>query len=310
MFDILFLGTAASRPTAERGLASLMVFHEAERFLVDCGEGTQRQMMRAGTGFRRLNRILLTHGHLDHVLGLAGLIASLSEQEPTNQVTIYGPEAAVTLARRLLEDVVLPEASTAIDLGFVELAGGETIACDDIQVHCMAAPHRDADSLAYLFEEAPHRHFDAAAADRLGIPEGGERRRLVAGEPVILADGREILPDAVLGPPRPGTRLLVVGDVGDTGSRAEFGADVDALVIEATYLEAERDRARHYGHLTARDAARFAGQVRARALYLTHISARYRGDEILAEARETFVDAELAEDLMRVSVGGPGASAR
>jgi len=308
MFDIMFLGTAASRPTADRGLSGLMVFHETERFLVDCGEGTQRQLIRGKVGYRKLTRVFLTHCHLDHILGLGGLAASFSEWEPLKELTIYGPPTAISLARRLLCDVVLPEAGTALDIQFVELAGGETVSCDHVQVRATAVPHREAECLAYLFEEPAHRHFNRVIAERLGVPEGPARHQLAKGEAVTLGDGTTILPDDVLGPPVAGTRLMVVGDIADPDGLLDIAADVDGLVIESTYLEADREHARHYGHLTAVDAARFATACRARALYLTHISGRYTGTEILEEARHWYANAVLAEDLMRASIKPASAS--
>ena len=306
MFEVTFLGTAASRPTAERGVAGLMVFHGTERFLVDCGEGTQRQLARAQIGHRRLNRIFLTHGHLDHILGLAGLVASISEANYESQLTIYGPAEAVRLAKRLLDDIVLPEAGQAAEIAYVVLESGETVVGEAVEVHCIAVPHRDADCLAYCFEEKPRRHFDVAAAERLGVEEGPERQALTRGENVARADGTVIFPDDVLGPPRPAARLAVVGDIGDTSGLVEFTTGVDALIIEATYLSSEVEKARHYGHLTAQDAAEFAGRTGARALYLTHISNRYTGPEILAEARASYPAAVVAEDLLHIEVAHTG----
>lgn len=302
MFELIFLGTSASRPTAERGLPALMVLHETERFLVDCGEGTQRQLVRAGLGYRRLARVFLTHAHLDHVLGLAGLIASLAEGAADGAITIYGSEDAVDLATRLIRDVVLPETDRKVAVRFQTIGAGAEIVCESVRVVSVPVTHRGRGSLGFLFEEPPHRPFDAAKAHALGIPPGPERHRLRDGHDVRRANGRLVTPDDVLGPPERGARLLVIGDAAEIESLRPYAEGVDGLVIEATFLGHERDKAREHGHLVAADAARLARDAGVGALILTHVSARYEGAEILAEARAVFPAAQLASDLARFKV--------
>jgi ribonuclease Z len=301
MFELVFLGTSASRPTAERGLPALMVLHASERFLVDCGEGTQRQLVRAGLGFRRLGRIFLTHAHLDHVLGLAGLVASLAETPARETITIHGSAPALEVAKRLV-DAVLPETDEAVELRFDRIEVGKPIACRSLRVLPVPVVHRGGGSFGFLFEEPGHRRFDAAKAQALGIPPGTERHRLQAGETASLADGRVVRPDEVLGPPEPGLRLLVIGDTAEIDNLLPHAAGVDGLVIEATFLSRERDKARQYGHITAAEAATLAREAGVGALILSHISARYAGPEILAEARGIFPHAQLASDLARFKV--------
>lgn len=308
MFELVFLGTSASRPTAARGLPALMVLHETERFLVDCGEGTQRQLIRAGLGYRRLKRVFLTHAHLDHVLGLAGLVASLAEGPAESALTIYGGDEAIDLATRLVRDLVLPETDARIDLRFETLMADAPIACESVRVVPVPVRHRGRGSFGFLFEEPEHRPFEAARADALGLPPGPERHRLRDGQPVRRADGRVIRPDEVLGPPERGTRLLVIGDAAEVESLRPYAEGVDGLVIEATFLRHERDNARAHGHLVAADAAALARDAGVGALILTHISARYDGPEILAEARAVFPAAQLASDLSRFMIAKASAA--
>ncbi len=288
MFELVFLGTSASRPTAARGLPALMVLHETERFLVDCGEGTQRQLIRAGLGYRRLTRIFLTHAHLDHVLGLAGLVASLAEGPAEGALTIYGGEQAIDLATRLIRDVVLPETDERIEVRFERIQAEVAIACDTVRVVPVPVRHRGGDSFGFLFEAPAHRPFNAARADALGISPGPDRHQLRDGLPVRRADGRLVMPEDVLGTPERGTRLLVIGDAAEVDNLRPYAEGVDGLVIEATFLSHERDKARAHGHLVAADAAGLARDTGVGALILTHISARHDGPEILAEARAVY----------------------
>lgn len=302
MFTLTFLGTAASVPSVARGLPALLVAHDGRRFLVDCGEGTQRQLLVAGLGTRRIDTVLLTHGHLDHVLGLGGLAATFSEWGAARGLTIHGGRDALDEARRYLEGVVLPEAGRGLDLAFRRLAPGAIIDDDGVRVSAFAVEHRATESYGFLFEGEPRRHFDRDRAAALELPEGPARQRLAGGETVTLADGRRIVPDQVLGPLRPGTRLAVVGDTARVDTLVAAVAGVDALVIEATYRDADIAHARANGHITAREAAGLAVEARVGALYITHISNRYRGPEVEAEARAVFPDARVMNDFDHVIV--------
>jgi ribonuclease Z len=302
MFEVIFLGTSASAPSARRGLSAQMVKHDEYRFLIDCGEGTQRQILQAGIGFKRLNRILVTHGHLDHILGLAGLLSTFMRWETIDNLEIYGPRSALERIDDLLMKVVLRGAAPPMPLNLIPLAPGAFFEGEDFTVSAFPVHHRASESLGYLFEEKARRPFLAEKADALGIPSGPCRRDLVEGRPITLPDGRVIQPEQVMGEERLGTKLVHVGDCGETDSLLETVRDADGLVIEATYLEEEREMARQFSHLTAKMAAEFAKKAGVKKLLLTHVSRRYREKEILAEAQGLFPDVSVARDFDAFSV--------
>lgn len=270
--------------------------HDEYRFLVDCGEGTQRQIMKSGLGFKRLNRILITHGHLDHILGLAGLLSTFTRWETIDFIEIYGGRAALERIRDLLYGVVLRGARPALEIRFHEIHAGVFFEGDDFSITAFPVYHRSPDCFGYLFEEKARRPFLPENASALDIPPGPWRRDLVNNQTVTLPDGRIILPDQVLGPERPGTRLAIVGDTGRTEDLLTPCRDVDALVIESTYLQDEAEMAQAFAHLTAQAAAELAVNAGARHLLLTHLSRRYREREVLAEARAVFPGVIVARD--------------
>ncbi len=270
--------------------------HDEYRFLVDCGEGTQRQILQSGLGFKRLNRILITHGHLDHILGLAGLLSTFSRWETIDELEIFAGSWALARIHDLVHGVVLRGAHPPMALALREIQPGLIFTGHDFTVSAFPVWHRGPDCYGFVFEEQTRRPFLPEKADELAIPVGPWRRDLVAGLPVTLPDGRTIDPEQVLGPARPGTRLVHMGDLGRTDELVEICRDADTLVIEATYLHQDVEMADQFAHLTARRAAELAVKAGVKHLILTHISRRYRERDVLAEAQSIFPGAIVARD--------------
>ncbi len=251
MFEITFLGTSASAPSPKRNLPAYLVQHDEHRFLVDCGEGTQRQILQSGVGFKRLNRILITHGHLDHILGLAGLLSTFMRWETIDSLEIYGGSNALDRIHDLLYGVVLRGQKPPMPVAMIPVKKGVIIEEKDFTVSAFPVLHRGSDSYGYLFEEKSRQPFLAEKADALGIPFGPLRGKLVKGEAITLEDGRVITPEMVMGELRPGTRLAAMGDLGETDSLVDLLHGVDGMVLESTYLEEEAGMAKQFSHLTA-----------------------------------------------------------
>jgi len=296
MFEIVFLGTSASAPSIRRGLPSAMVLHNEHRFMIDCGEGTQRQLLQSGLGFKRLDKVLLTHGHLDHILGLAGLLSTLTRWETLEEFEIYGGRAALDRVEDLIYKVVLRDAKAVMKLHFNDVKPGKIFGDTSFEVSAFPVTHRGSGNFGYLFREKSHRPFLADKAEALGVPFGPERKRLVAGQPIELAGGRVIHPDEVLGDLSEGTALAVVGDAARVDNLVDVVRGVDALVIEATYCAVEAELAKAYGHLTAAQSAQLARAAGVTQLILTHVSRRYPERDVLAEARAIFPETLVARD--------------
>lgn len=279
-----------------RGLSSLLVQHEEFRFLVDCGEGTQRQILRAGVGFKRLNQVLLTHGHLDHILGLGGLVSTFLRWDVIEEMEIYGTRHTLDRVHDLIFGVVLRGLNGPAPVHLLEIKPGIFWESDRFTITAFPVDHRGSHSLGYRFEERTRRPFLPEAAEALNVPPGPWRRDLVMGESVTLPDGRKIKPDQVLGEPLKGTCLAVVGDTGSPEKVLPYIQDVDALVIEATYTEEEAELADQFDHLTAAQAAQLAVDTRVGQLFLTHLSRRYRERDILKEAQTIFPAVHVARD--------------
>jgi ribonuclease Z len=297
--DVVFLGTSASAPTAQRAPAGLLVRRGGERLLFDCAEGTQRQLQRSTVGLADLEEIFLTHFHLDHFLGLPGMLKTFAlrgrDEVP---LTVYGPRGVKELfaaLRPFLGRLPYP-------LSLVELEPGETIERGEYAVHTVAVEHGVA-ALGYaLVEHDRPGRFDVAAADALGVPPGRERGILQAGDPVTLADGSVITPDEVLGEARPGRKLVLTGDTAPSPHVVQAAHDADLLIHEATFGADEKERARETMHSTAGDAAEVARLAQVRLLALTHVSTRYFGSELLAEAREVFPESVMPRDFDVVEI--------
>ncbi len=216
-------GLLPQRPSIHRGLSAQVVKHNEYRFLIDCGEGTQRQILKSGIGFKRLNNILITHGHLDHILGLAGLFSTLSRWETIEDITIHGGKYALERIHNLLYGVqIVHPKKSQIEIKFDEIQPGVIFDEETFKVTAFPVSHRGPDCFGYLFEEKPRRPFLSEKADALGVPFGPQRRDLVNGQQITLEDGRTIYPEEVLGPEKAGTRFVHVGDTGRTDNILEY----------------------------------------------------------------------------------------
>lgn len=304
--DVLFLGTAGAVPTAQRAPAGYLVRRGGERILVDCGEGTQRQMLRSSAGLADIDLALITHFHADHVLGLPGLLKTLSLRARDLPLTIYGPAGLRALMGSL--DRVIGRLSFALTLE--ELGPGDSVQREGYRVEPFVTDHHVA-SLGYaLCEEIRPGRFDMETATALGVPFGPLCGALQRGETVTLAGGAVVTPQQVVGPARPGRRLVFSGDTRPCDGTREAAAAADLLIHEATFLDEERERARETGHSTAAEAAQLAADAQVSMLALTHLSTRYSGGQIRREARTWFPQTVVPRDfdaieLPLVERGGP-----
>ncbi|HIP72478.1 MAG TPA: ribonuclease Z [Anaerolineae bacterium] len=308
MFELIFLGTSASAPSVHRGLSAHMILHREYRFLLDCGEGTQRQILRSGLGFKRLNKILLTHSHLDHILGLGGFVSTISRWENLDQVDIYGGRSTLRRVSDLLFKVVFPNGRTPLDINLIEVEPGVILEDDKFSVTAVPVSHRGPGCFGYVFAEKTRRPFLNDKAEQLGIPFGPERSLLVRGEDVVLADGRIISPDDVLGDPVPGIKYVHIGDVGRTDNLLDVCQNADALVIEATYLQEDAEMAAKFGHMTAVQSAQLAQEANVKTLILTHLSRRYHTRDVRREAQAIFPHTYVAHDFDHFQITRSGAA--
>lgn len=299
--SVLFLGTAASAPTARRGLAAHLVRRAGARILIDCGEGTQRQLLRSGAGLVDVDDILLTHCHADHVLGLPGLLKTFGLRAREAPLCLYGPGGLGGLMATM--DPLIGR--LPFQLTVRELEAGQEVERDGYDILAFATDHGTR-SLGYaLVEEERPGRFDIDAAHRLGVPEGPLFGQLQHGQAITLDSGETIAPDDVVGPARPGRRVVFSGDTRPCRTLFDAALGADVLVHEATFLEDERDRAAETGHSTAKQAAELARDAGVHLLALTHISTRYLGREIAAEAGPAFAATVVPRDFDVIDVPLP-----
>jgi ribonuclease Z len=304
--DVVFLGTSGSVPTAKRAPTSLLLRRGGERLLVDCGEGTQRQLLRSGIGLLELPEVFITHFHADHYLGLPGMLKTFALRGREAPITVHGPPGLVDLVDGLRR--IFGRLTFRLELE--ELRPGDTLERDGYRIAPFAVQHA-VTGLGYALVEDPRPgRFDVAAARALGVPEGPLWGRLQQGNPITLAGGTVVVPAQVLGEPRPGRKVVLTGDTRPARSVLEAAIDADLLVHEATFGADEAERAEETGHSTASDAAELARLAGVRMLALTHLSNRYFGAEILREARAVFPDTVVPRDFDIIDVrfaerGGP-----
>jgi ribonuclease Z len=300
MIRLTFLGTGAAVPSVERNVTALMLEREGEAFLFDCGEATQRQMMRYAVGFG-MRDVFFTHFHADHVLGLPGLLRTMAFQDRTAPLRLHGPAGA---QKELGVLVGLGMERPRFPVEIHEIAPGDQVQGDGFAIVVGEARHKGRCLSFALVESDRLGRFDPERARALGVPEGPRWGAIHRGETITLDDGRQVTPAELVGPPRPGRRITISGDSAPCDSVRDLARDADLLVHEATGGDVERDRARETRHATAREAATIARDAGARRLVLTHISARYSREapELLNEAREIFPETVIARDGMVIEV--------
>jgi ribonuclease Z len=304
MLSVTFLGTSASRPTVERNVPGLAVTREGETFLVDCGEGTQRQMMRYGVSFA-LNEIFFTHFHADHFLGVIGLVRTFGLQGRTDPLHLYGPKGAKKMLGQALT-LGIDHLPFPVEIHEVK-AGDEIARARSTEQYVLRAfgTEHGAPSVGYALAEHERRgRFDPEKARAAGIPEGPLWGKLTKGETVTTDDGRKFTPADFVGPNRPGRLLVITGDTRPCASVVDAAQGADLLIHEATFGEEEKERAKDTNHSTALEAAQVALAAKAKRLVLVHLSARYSvaPEELLTEAKTVFAETAVARDGMAVEV--------
>ena len=302
---VTFLGTSGAVPTTQRNTSALLVNRDGDRLLFDCGEGTQRQMMRFSTGFA-VDHIFVTHCHGDHVLGIPGLVQTFDFNDRERPLAVHAPHGT----RGKIEDLVHAAGNDPSFPVRVNQVGPDEVVLDraEYEVRAVRTDHRtNAVGYAIVEDDRKGRFDREKAEEELGLPPGPEYSKLHRGEPVEH-QGRTIEPEEVVGPPRPGRRIVYTGDTRPTDAVAAAAEDADLLVHDATFADDWADRAKETAHSTAREAAAIADRAGAKRLALTHISTRYAGDHspIEREAREHFDgDAWVPDDGEKLEVPFP-----
>jgi ribonuclease Z len=293
--SLFFAGTAGSVPTARRGMPAILLRRGGDRLLFDCGEGTQRQLLRT-VGLPDMQAVFLTHHHADHWLGLPGMLKSFDLRDRDAPLTVYGPPGTGELMRAMR--IVYGRLRYAFSV--VELEAGESVAFDGYEVGAFNVRHRTHAFGYAIVEEARPGRFDAELAAELGVAFGPDFGRLQRGETV-----NGVRPEQVVGPERPGRKIVISGDTAPCDMVRFAAHEADLLVHEATFTEEERDRAMQTGHSTARQAAEIAREADVRLLALTHVSTRYGGGEIRAEATAVFERTVVPRDFDAVEIPFP-----
>jgi ribonuclease Z len=293
--SVFFVGTAGSIPTPRRGLPSLLIRRGADRILVDCGEGTQRQLV-SSIGLTDLTEIFLTHFHADHWLGLPGLLKTFDLRARDRPLRIHGPAGL----RELVSGALRTAGRVRFPLELVELAPGDVLEREGYAIASVPVAHR-VPALGYvLYEEQRPGEFDVDAAIRLGVTPGPDFGRLQRGETVA-----GVKPEQVLGPARPGRKLVISGDTTPCETLRIAAHAADLLIHEATFTEEERERAAETGHSTAGQAASLARDAEVRMLALTHFSTRYPVGVLRDEARAIFAQTVLPRDFDSIEIPFP-----
>ena len=296
---ITFLGTSGTTPTVERNPSAVLLNFGGERILFDCGEGTQRQMMIAKTGFGRLGKILITHFHTDHFIGIFGLIETMSLNERREELNIYTPKGGEKLI-----DVFRKMGYFRLDfkINVIEVEDGDVIRGRGYRIECAEVEH-NIPCLAFAFvEDDRPGKFNRDKAISLGIPPGPLFKKLQMGEPVII-NGKVIMPEEVVGPRRPGRKIVYSGDTRPCKAVMRLSKNADVLIHDASFGEDLKGRAIETYHSTAKEAAEIAKKANVRKLILTHISPRYEdGEVLLSDAKGVFSDVIIARDFLTYDV--------
>ena len=296
--DLVFLGTAGSMPTAQRAPAALLVRRGGDRLLFDCAEGTQRQLLRSSVGLVELGEIFVTHFHADHILGLPGLFKTFSLRGRERPLEVHGPRGLVDLLGSLKRVV----GKLSYEVRVVELEPGDVLERDGYRLAAFEVAHGVPAVGWSLIEATRPGRFDVETADALGVPSGPARGALPRGESVTPPGGSIVSADQVLGPPRPGRKIVITGDTAPSETVVEAAWGAEVLVTEATFSEEELERAQETMHQTAAQAAGIAQRANIGLLALTHLSNRYFGPEIAREAREIFAETVVPKDFDVVEV--------
>lgn len=299
--QVTFLGTAGTAPSAHRNPSAVLVSREGELLLFDCGEGTQQQMMRAKTGMKALSTICVTHFHGDHILGIPGILMTFAFQERQEPLWIVGPRGTQRLVETL---ATLGGFEVNFPLKAVELQPGEKLERDGYEIVAFKTEHTGR-SMGYVLVDPPRPgKFDRPKALSLGVPEGPLFGKLQRGQAVALKDGRTVRPEEVLGPPRPGRRVVYTGDTRPCDATVEASRGADLLIHDGTLASDMADWAREAKHSTAAEAAEVAKRAAVHRLVLTHISTRYEENPaaLLGEARRVFPETVIARELMAMEV--------